>query len=69
VKLKQGEHTAFFIIDSNAHDQNTLNYISHVMDGEIETATKRTKDAGIERLVSFKRLDGFQVKTGYHRIQ
>jgi KaiC/GvpD/RAD55 family RecA-like ATPase len=69
VKLQQGDHTAFFILDSNAHDVSTLNYINHVMDGEIETVARRTKKGEPERLVSFKRLNGFQIKTGYHQMR
>jgi archaellum biogenesis ATPase FlaH len=69
VKLQQGGHVAFFIIDSNAHDEKTLNYILHVMDGEIETVTETKKKGELERLVSFKRLKGFQVKPGYHELK
>jgi KaiC/GvpD/RAD55 family RecA-like ATPase len=69
VKLQQGGYTAFFIVDSNAHDENTLNYILHVMDGEIETASETKKKGEIERLVSFKRLKGFKIKPGYHEFK
>jgi KaiC/GvpD/RAD55 family RecA-like ATPase len=69
VKLQQGGHTALFIIDSNAHDENTLNYILHVMDGEIETVAEAKKKGELERLVSFKRLKGFKVKPGYHEFR
>jgi KaiC/GvpD/RAD55 family RecA-like ATPase len=69
VKIQQGGHTAFFIIDSNAHDEDTLNYILHVMDGEIETVAEVRKKGEPERLVSFKRLKGFKIKPGYHEFK
>jgi KaiC/GvpD/RAD55 family RecA-like ATPase len=68
-KVSDGGHTAFFIIDSNAHDKNQMNYLLTVMDGEIETMTETTKKGESERLVSFKRLKGFKVKPGYHELK
>jgi KaiC/GvpD/RAD55 family RecA-like ATPase len=68
-KLSQGGHTAFFIIDSNAHDKNQLNYLLTAVDGEIDTVTETTKKGELQRLVSIKRLKGFKVRPGYHEFK
>jgi KaiC/GvpD/RAD55 family RecA-like ATPase len=68
-KISQGGHTAFFIIDSNAHSKDQLNYILSTMDGEIETITETTRKGEPERLVSFKRLKGVKVRPGYHEFK